>query len=203
MEYDCNEDETLFYNGNRIPDDFMAGTSINWTYGFNNYPSNVFTSNLFIVNLNSNFSISGTSVNQTEFNYYVNASGTSGIEAGDYQISIVCYSGTDAFTAKVSNITVVANVSNGSIVDTRTPNKVMLDNINAVLSGHITADTNNYTIGGRSLTKLPLAELMDLQTTYQSRVAEELRIERKQSNTLKFKYKDLYEPSVINRKRIY
>src|ERR1700679_2209024 len=117
MEFDCNVDQSLFYNGNSIPDDFMAGTSINWTYTFDLYPSNVFTSNLFIVNNTANFSVSGTSVNQTSFNYYVDASGTSNLSAGDYQISIICYSGTDAYTAKISNFTVVPNVSNGSIVD--------------------------------------------------------------------------------------
>lgn len=45
-----------------------------------------------------------------------------------------------------------------------------LDAVNAVLSGRITADIEEYTIGGRSVRKMALAELLKLRTQLEARV---------------------------------
>lgn len=186
----------------QIPTQFMAGTSVNFSYYFDNYSSDYFTSNLFLVNSGSSYVVSGTASNNGEFTYYVPASGTAGYVPGDYQFQIVAYSGANAFVTKVGNLTVTPNLMTLVPVDTRTDNKIKLDLINAVIAGHISDDTVEYTIGGRSLTRMSVKDLISLQTMYQARVKEELRKERNQSNTVKYKYKDMYEPSEINRKRI-
>ena len=49
----------------------------------------------------------------------------------------------------------------------------MVDNIQAVLEGRIDSDVENYTIGGRSISKIPITELVTLLNTYEEKLEEE------------------------------
>lgn len=49
----------------------------------------------------------------------------------------------------------------------------MLDAIEAALEGRVTADVQSYQISGRSITKIPIAELMTLRKQYMVEVANE------------------------------
>ena len=99
-------------------------------------------------------------------------------------------------------ITITPNLITATGSDFRTENKKHLDAINSLMDGRLTEDVINYTIAGRSISKMLPKDLLDLKVFYESRVNEEVRIERKQSRNLKYIYKDLYEPAILNQKRI-
>jgi len=46
----------------------------------------------------------------------------------------------------------------------------MLNAIEAVLEGRITADVESYSIAGRSITKIPVSELLVLRSKYKAEV---------------------------------
>lgn len=49
----------------------------------------------------------------------------------------------------------------------------MLTAIESVLLGKVTADAASYSIAGRSITKIPLVELVELRDRFKKEVAEE------------------------------
>jgi hypothetical protein len=54
----------------------------------------------------------------------------------------------------------------------------MLAAIESVLEGRITADVEQYTIAGRSITKIPVEELLKLRSLYRSEVNAEKAADR-------------------------
>lgn len=51
--------------------------------------------------------------------------------------------------------------------------ETMLSAIEAVLEGRITADVEAYSIAGRQITKIPMAELLTLRDKYKAEVNSE------------------------------
>jgi hypothetical protein len=62
--------------------------------------------------------------------------------------------------------------------DPRTHAEIMLDKIETLLQGKADADVANYSIAGRSLTKLSPRELLDWRNYYKAEVQKELNLER-------------------------
>lgn len=95
--------------------------------------------------------------------------------------------GLYAYSARASRGGVVVSVDEGTTEvladlaqsvggDMRTHNRIVLDNIRAVLEKRATQDQQRYSINNRELWRTPLPELMKLETTYAARVrAEEAR----------------------------
>ena len=54
----------------------------------------------------------------------------------------------------------------------------MLDKIESILEGRADADVSSYSINGRSLTKLPIDDLMSWKDRYQALYNREVRKER-------------------------
>ena len=73
---------------------------------------------------------------------------------------------------------VLANRS-ASTADPRSHAKTVLDKIESVLSGRADGDVASYSINGRSLTKLPIADLMMWRDRYRAEYLREVRAERR------------------------
>ena len=71
---------------------------------------------------------------------------------------------------------VIADRDNAT-TDPRSDNKIILDAITAVIKGRATKDQESYSINGRSLSRTPLKDLMDMQSHYQALYNGELRKE--------------------------
>lgn len=93
--------------------------------------------------------------------------------------------GTWAWTATLTRISdgARAKFDDGTVVvlpdpatstaDTRSHARKVLDSIEALIEGRAAKDVEEYTIEGRSLTKMPLDDLMRLRATYRRMVAAE------------------------------
>lgn len=57
--------------------------------------------------------------------------------------------------------------------DRRSAARIMLDKIESILTNRADSDVESYTIGSRSITKIPLTELMTWRDHYRSEVARE------------------------------
>lgn len=62
--------------------------------------------------------------------------------------------------------------------DPRTHAKITLDAIEAVIEGRASKDQAAYSIGGRSLSRTPIGELLALRSTYKAEVQREERADR-------------------------
>ena len=62
-------------------------------------------------------------------------------------------------------------------LDNRTHVKKTLDAIEAVIEGRATSDQQSYTIMGRSLTRIPIAELMVFREKYKAEYSREVNAE--------------------------
>lgn len=69
-------------------------------------------------------------------------------------------------------------LSTSATTDLRTHAKLMISKIQSVLEGRMDADIENYSIGGRSINKIPVSELVDILHTYEEKLDKEERKRR-------------------------
>lgn len=104
--------------------------------------------------------------------------------ADDYTLAIRA---TDAatseeYTTLTQPLPVLANLNDQAEgFDNRTQNQRTLDAVNAVIEGRASKDQESYAIGGRSLSRTPLRDLMELQRVYQGKVMLERRAARRRA----------------------
>ena len=72
---------------------------------------------------------------------------------------------------------VIAN-RDASTTDPRSHARIMVEKIESVLEGRADGDVSSYSINGRSLTKLTIAELMEWRDRYKAEYLREVRRER-------------------------
>jgi len=99
--------------------------------------------------------------------------------AGDYawQAYITRDSDSERVTVDYGAWEVVADRANAT-TDPRTHAKIVLDAIEAVLETRATRDQASYSIAGRSLSRMPVGELLSLRNYYAQVVAGEDAAER-------------------------
>lgn len=101
------------------------------------------------------------------------AATTAGWGEGTYRYSVVASDGVTQKTIEngITNIQARADLISSS--DVRSHNKKMLDAIEALLENRASTDQQSYTIAGRSITKIPMMELLELQKYYADKVRQE------------------------------
>jgi hypothetical protein len=97
------------------------------------------------------------------------ASATAVLPAGTYELTRIWTgsSGTagQVFTIRVGNLVVLPNPATAAAGDRQSWEERTLVVVEAVLSGKVTADMQMYQIGGRTVSKLPLQELLNLRSS--------------------------------------
>jgi hypothetical protein len=113
----------------------------------------------------------------------VAAATTATYTAGTYQWR--AFITRDSDSARISigygTWTVTQDAATGT-ADPRTHAKTMLDKIESLLEGKADSDVANYSIQGRSLSKLSVDELLTWRNYYKAEVQKEIREERKRNN---------------------
>ncbi len=104
------------------------------------------------------------------------------IAPGRYQWFVIANNDYERKTISQGYATVEPNVSAGSDaelkLDARTHARRMLAAIEAVLEKRASSDQQSYSIGGRSLARTPIPDLIRLRAMYRREVAAEERAER-------------------------
>lgn len=97
---------------------------------------------------------------------------TAQVAAGEWAWAAWVSRADDRRTVDDGRITVRPNPA-AATGDVRTHAERVLEAIRAVIEGRATKDQESYSIGGRSLSRTPLDDLMRLETRYARRVAAE------------------------------
>lgn len=104
----------------------------------------------------------------------VAAATTAGYTAGTYRWQAYVTSGTDRRMVGQGDIEILPNfATQSSGYDGRSHARTVLDAIEAVIEGRATKDQESYSIGGRSLQRTPIAELLRLRDVYRAEVKAE------------------------------
>lgn len=113
--------------------------------------------------------------NADDFKFTAAAATTAAYVADDYQWQVVATLSTTRYTIATGIVTVTDNIAGRTaLYDNRSHAKKVLDAIEAILEGRASQDQQSYTIGGRSLSRTPLQDLMRLRSMYKAEYEAEV-----------------------------
>jgi hypothetical protein len=165
------------------PERFVLGDYVRWrrTDLGGDYPNTAYTMT-YVSRISggasSEFQIIGTAYNN-DYLFTVTSATSSGFTAGFYHWQLECLRNSDSNRIVIDRGTwdVVVDLDvNGS--DPRTHAEIMVSKIESLLSGKADADVANYSIAGRSLTKLSFDELIKARDFYRAEAHKQLMEDR-------------------------
>ena len=127
---------------------------------------------------NHKFTITATEANDT---YYIEVptTTTENYSIGDYIWGAYITRTSDSARIQIDEgkTTVSANLADTN-ADLRSHAKKVLDNIQAVIEGRATIDQSSFSLGGRSLSRMSIDELMTFRDRYHAEYLKEVRLAR-------------------------
>lgn len=166
------------------PAEIVVGDYLQWKRSdlVSDYPTNLYTLNYIGRIAQGGNEINITATGETDY-YLVQVSSTVTAEytPGDYhwQAEIVRNSDSARHVISRGHSIVIPDLDVNN-ADPRSHAEVMLSKIESLLSGKADSDVSNYSIQGRSLTKMSLAELMEAREAYDGLVkAEKAKLDAK------------------------
>ena len=91
---------------------------------------------------------------------------TAGYAKGTWQWQAYADNGTERYLVDSGAFVILADFAIAGDLDNRSHVKKVLDAIEAVIEGRATTDQQSYTIAGRSLTRIPIADLLVFRDKY-------------------------------------
>lgn len=114
-----------------------------------------------------------TDSNNTGFILNVSADTTANLSGGLYNYAVVAANTTDSYTVESGILTVEPRADLNTEADLRTHNRRVYEAICAVLENRATQDQASYSIAGRTLTRIPIRDLLYLKDHYKNLVGIE------------------------------
>lgn len=160
------------------PEKNTAGVTWTWKKTLTDYPASDWSLVYYLRrNGQTLTSFSGTADGDTH-SVTVAASTTAAFVAGTYDFIGWVTKGTEKFEVFNSTLEVLPNPTNSSAYDPRSHAQKVLDLIEAAMEGRAENGIESYSIGGRSINKIPLQELRKLYERYADDVRREKQAER-------------------------
>ena len=124
------------------------------------------------------FTLNAVEANST---YYIEAasSSTTGYSVGDYiwEAYITKTSDSNRIMVDSGRTSITENLANTN-ADLRSYAKIVLDNIEDVIKGRATIDQSSFSIGGRSLSRMSVDELVELRRVHLVEYKKEIKLAR-------------------------
>jgi len=161
------------------PDKMTAGVTWKWTKDLPDYPASAWSLVYYLRKDGATGkTFTGTADGDTH-SVIVAAATTAAYASGVYDF-IGWVTGGTAEKYEVFNgrIEVLPNPTNSSAYDPRSHARRVLELIEAAMEGRIPNGLESYSIGGRSLNKIPLNQLRELYEKYKQDVLSEEQAER-------------------------
>lgn len=160
-----------------IPSSIRAGDSLliatDFSTQFPQYSADAgFALSLTLVGPQQRYELTGAG---TPLTFSANAKTTAGWVPDTYTYIVTFNSATERHTVASGTTRVLPDVASQATYDGRTHAQRTLDAIEAVIEKRATSDQQQYTIAGRSLTKMPVSDLFRLRDTYRMEVMREQR----------------------------
>lgn len=157
------------------PSTLAAGDTWEWLHPSTSdrYDDN-YTAEVRLTNASNVYTTTGYTY-QTSYSSYaiqMAASVTSGYSAGDYTLVVSVISGDNRYRLGVYNVEITADLSQAA-ADLRSDAQKVLDALTASINGLATDNQLAMSIGGRSISRMSLDELINAKERYEQIVAKE------------------------------
>ena len=152
---------------------FTAGDTVKWSKTLPSYSAaDGWALSYTFINATGKFTASGTA-NGAAFDVTISASTTAAIAAGEYYFEGYVTKAAERFRVDYGMVTVAQNITASATYDARSHARKTLEAIEAVIEGRATVDQMEYTIGNRSLKRMPIADLIVFSDKYRAMVNAE------------------------------
>ncbi len=155
--------------------ELIAGDTLQFTTVVPDYPASAgwtLTYRLIPRTAGTAISFSG-SASGDDYAIEVGASVTKDWVAGEYSWSAYVSKAGERHTVDQGTVKILDDPGVIAAYDGRSHARKTLDAIQAVIQNRATQDQKSYSIGGRSLERMPLSDLLKLESAYLTRVANE------------------------------
>lgn len=150
-----------------VPERIFAGDTELYTRRFADYPASAGWGYKLYVAGASVFNIAGAP-NGDDFDVTILSTDTVALVAGSYRYIERVKKSTEEHTVGQGVIDVLLNLATASAGQAQSHEELTLTVIEAALSGRMTSDVQSYMIAGRSVVKIPIAELMQMKGYYRA-----------------------------------
>jgi hypothetical protein len=153
-----------------VPASLIAGDTWAFTLTLGDYPAGTWTATIYFENSDGAFD-SAASASGTDHAFTIAAATTAGYTAGRYFWSVRVVNGGTSYTVDSGWVEVQANPAAAGKRDNRPWSRRALDAIEAFLENNATTAQQAFTIGGRSVSRWSVKELMDWRDRLRTEVA--------------------------------
>lgn len=160
-----------------LPSELLVGDTWSWEDDYSDYPAGTWTATAYFVSALAAFSIVATA-DGTTHSFDVTAATSSGYVADRYSVTVRVTDGTTITTVDDGLVNVLPDPTKQR--DTRTWARRTLEAIECFLAGNATTAQMSMTLRDRSISRWPLAELMQ----WRDKLRGEVRAEEGTSNGL-------------------
>ncbi len=168
-------------DNNTIPKNVRAGDSLEWEQSFDSFNTNSYNLSYILINSVGKITITATKdLVNNEFKVLVVPLNTLSYAVGNYKIYAIVESLDLAFkqTIDFGYIEVLESIFNSINKDVVSHNSKVLNSIKAVIENRATIDQMSYSIQGRSLSRMPVKDLIYFKQYYEGLVNSEVLAEK-------------------------
>ena len=160
------------------PEKLTSGVTWKWKKTISDYPASEWTLTYYLRKDGATATSFSAAADGDTHLVTVAAATTAGYAAGVYDIIGVVVKAAEKYVVFDGIFEVLTNPATTGAYDPRTHSRRVLDLIEAALEGRIPNGMESYTIGGRSINKIPLNQLRELYEKYAQDVRQEVQAER-------------------------
>ena len=160
------------------PEKLTAGVTWKWKKTISDYPASEWTLTYYLRKDGATATSFSAAADGDTHLVTVAAATTAGYAAGVYDIIGVVVKAAEKYVVFDGIFEVLTNPATAGAYDPRTHARRVLDLIEAAMEGRIPNGMESYTIGGRSINKIPLNQLRELYEKYKQDVIMEEQAER-------------------------
>jgi hypothetical protein len=151
----------------------IAGDTLTFRVSLPSYPASTWTLAYRLVPSSGSAITFTAAADGDDHLVTVAAATTAAWASGEYAWAGYVTAGLERFTVSSGRTTIKPNPASMAVADTRTHARKVLDALKAVIEGRASKDQMAYTIDGRSLQRMPVADLLAFQAEYERKVAKE------------------------------
>lgn len=160
------------------PTELVAGDTWAWDRDLADYPvSGGWSLTYVFVNAEQRFTIDSTTSGSLH-RMSMTAAISSAKIPGTYTWTLFAKKAGERYRVGSGETVVVPNYEGDRPFDTRSHARKTLEAIQAVIEGRATLDQQAYTINGRSITRMPVTDLLRFRDVYKAEVSREQAAER-------------------------
>ena len=160
------------------PEKLTAGVTWKWKKTISDYPASEWTLTYYLRKDGATATSFSAAADGDSYLVTVAAATTAAYASGIYDFIGWVIKGTEKFEVFNSMIEVLPNPTNSSAYDPRSHARKVMELIEAAMEGRVPNGMESYSIGGRSINKIPLNQLRELYEKYKQDVIMEEQAER-------------------------